>query len=179
MTELAQQVQRIVSQSPPRSLPSPEVVPVAPAASPSRLLHLAQPKKFSGDSKDFKAFLTQCDLHFQMQAAAFSTDKAKIAYIMCHLMGRAEAWATAEWGRRSLLCNLFTAFHDSFLLIFQHTKPGREVARELMRLEQGNCRVSDYAIEFKTLALDSGWNQSALSDAFIHGLSDPILLLSP
>lgn len=38
-----------------------------------------------------------------------------------------------------------------------------------MNLSQGNCNVSDYAIEFCTLAPDSGWNKSALINAFLHG----------
>lgn len=32
----------------------------------------------------------------------------------------------------------------------------------------------DYAIEFCTLAADSGWNGSALIDAFLHGLSPQV-----
>lgn len=39
----------------------------------------------------------------------------------------------------------------------------------------------DYAIEFRTLAADSGWNDSALIDAFLHGLAakvkDQLILL--
>ena len=43
-----------------------------------------------------------------------------------------------------------------------------------MDLRQGNRRVSDYAIEFRTLATDSGWNDSSLFDAFLHGLAEPM-----
>lgn len=32
----------------------------------------------------------------------------------------------------------------------------------------------DYAIEFRTLAEDSGWHDSALIDAFLHGLATKI-----
>ncbi len=32
----------------------------------------------------------------------------------------------------------------------------------------------DYAIEFCTLAADSGWNQPALTDAFYNGLSETV-----
>ncbi|KAI3369802.1 hypothetical protein L3Q82_024630, partial [Scortum barcoo] len=35
-------------------------------------------------------------------------------------------------------------------------------------------RVIDYAIEFCTLAVDSGWNSPAMKDAFINGLNDDI-----
>lgn len=43
-----------------------------------------------------------------------------------------------------------------------------------MRLRQRGCRISDYAIEFRTLAAESDWNQEALFDNFIDGLSDPL-----
>lgn len=32
----------------------------------------------------------------------------------------------------------------------------------------------DYAVEFRTLAADSGWNNSALADTFLCGLSAKI-----
>lgn len=51
---------------------------------------------------------------------------------------------------------------------------GRETAKALLDLRQGKAQVTDYAIEFRTLATDSGWNASFLFDAFIHGLSDMI-----
>ena len=40
----------------------------------------------------------------------------------------------------------------------------------LVSLRQGKRRVSDFGIQFRTLAADSGWNQSALIDPFLHGL---------
>ena len=94
-----------------------------------------------------------------------------MAYIISHLSGRAEAWATAEWVRRSPVCDSLSLFSETFTKIFQHIPPGREAARALVGLRQGKQRVSDYAIKFRTLAADSDWNQSALFDAFLYGLS--------
>lgn len=36
---------------------------------------------------------------------------------------------------------------------------------------RGKRRAADYAIEFRTLAAERGWNQSTLMDAFLHSLS--------
>ena len=41
------------------------------------------------------------------------------------------------------------------------------------------CRVTDYTMEFWTLAADRGWNQEVLFDTFIEGLSDPSRINSP
>lgn len=43
-----------------------------------------------------------------------------------------------------------------------------------MCIHQGQRSVLDYAIEFRTLATDSGWNSAALIDAFVGGLSSHI-----
>lgn len=93
---------------------------------------------------------------------------------MSHLTGRAAAWATAEWSRESNACQTLSMFTDTMHQVFDHSSPAREATRALMQIKQRNQRVIDYAIEFRTLAADSGWNTPALIDAFMNGLSDPI-----
>ena len=61
---------------------------------------------------------------------------------------------------------------DTLSKIFNQTTPGWEVARALMGLQQGKQRVADYAIEFCTLEVDSGWNSFSLCDTFFHSLVD-------
>ncbi len=51
--------------------------------------------------------------------------------------------------------------------------PGREAAKALHALKQGKRSVLDYAIEFRTLAADSGWNQPALG-SFYNGLLETL-----
>lgn len=65
-----------------------------------------------------------------------------------------------EWRRWTALCESFS--------------PGREAARSPMCLHQGRRSVLDYLIEFHTLATESGWNNPALVDAFVSGLSQQI-----
>ncbi len=43
---------------------------------------------------------------------------------------------------------------------------GREAARELAELRQGNRSVTDYSIEFRTLAAECKWNYEAQWDMF-------------
>ncbi|KAI3356758.1 hypothetical protein L3Q82_003435 [Scortum barcoo] len=47
-------------------------------------------------------------------------------------------------------------------------------SRALLGLRQRSRRVIDYAIEFRTLAADSGWNSPAIKDAFINRLNDDV-----
>ncbi len=148
--------------------------PSSPLSGSSPHLQLSRPERFSGDSGDCRSFLTQCELHFEFQASSFTSDRAKIAFIISHLSGRALDWATAEWNRRTETCNSLRLFTKTFSQIFQTVSPGREAARKLVALHQNRRRVMDYAIEFRTLAAESGWNEAALSDAFLHGLSESI-----
>ena len=160
--------------SPPAThldLPSDPQLRTSPASS---CLQLSRPERFSGESGDVRPFLTQCELHFELQASAFPTDRTKVAFIISHLSGRAEAWATAEWSRRSAACATLASFTRAFEQVFQHTSPGREAARSLLKLRQGKRKVSDYAIDFRTLASESEWNNAALTDAFFQGLSESV-----
>uniref|UniRef100_A0A3Q3W915 DUF4939 domain-containing protein n=1 Tax=Mola mola TaxID=94237 RepID=A0A3Q3W915_MOLML len=123
-------------------------------------LHLSSPERFSGESGDCRPFISQCELHIEFNAASFSSDQAEIAFIISHLTGRATRfWATAEWSRRSAMCNSLAEFIKIFTQIFQSTSPGREAARSLVSLRQGKRSVTDYTIEFRTIAADNSWNQ--------------------
>lgn len=77
-------------------------------------------------------------------------------------------------GRQSALCSSVTAFSEGLRKVFDHATPGQEAARGLFNLVQRSRRVTDYSIEFRTLAAESDWNSSSLTDAFYNGLSDDI-----
>ncbi len=142
----------------------------APFSQPpeSQCLRLSSLERFSGESGDCRPFLSLCELQFEFPASTFPSDRAKVAYIISYLSGWAKAWATAEWSRRSAICNSLPLFVETFKTVFQSATPGREAAKALVALKQGRRSVLDYAIEFRTLAADSGWN------AFYNGLTKTI-----
>lgn len=51
---------------------------------------------------------------------------------------------------------------------------GREAESQLLNLQQGGQPVSQYAVTFWVLAVESGWTDSALRVAFLKGLSDEV-----
>lgn len=63
---------------------------------------------------------------------------------------------------------------DEMKKVFNHSKHGREAAQKMLHVHQGTCSLSDYAIEFWTLATFSGWNTEAQFDAFFNGLAEGI-----
>ncbi|KAI3362617.1 hypothetical protein L3Q82_001622 [Scortum barcoo] len=187
-TAVAAQVNRLTAQlqlmvtrldglAPPTSATPASAQPSAPSAAtsaPPRPVRLAPPEKFSGESGECRPFLVHCDLHFKNDPAAFSSEQARVAFMVSHLTGRAAAWATAEWARGAAVCQNVKDFSQTLSRMFDNTSPVREASRALFNLRQRNRRVMDYAIEFRTLAADSGWNEVAISDAFVSGLNEEI-----
>ncbi len=45
---------------------------------------------------------------------------------------------------------------------------------QLLRLSQGASTISDYTLQFCTLAATSGWNEAALLSSYHHGLNPNI-----
>ena len=60
------------------------------------------------------------------------------------------------------------------LKVFDRSLHGREAAHHLVALRQRERTVSDYAIEFRTLAVACGWNPAVQTEIFLNGLSEYI-----
>ena len=158
-----------------RRLPVAAPHPSSPAHSSSASeARVPPPERCSGASGSCRPFLVQCSLAFELQPSAFPTERSRVAYIISLLTGRARAWGTAEWERDLPVCASVSSFSTELRNVFDHETPGREAAQGLLNLTQGGRTVTDYAIEFRTIAAESSWNAPSLLDAFYHGLSGRI-----
>lgn len=90
------------------------------------------------------------------------------------LSGPARQWGTVEWSRKSPVCSSYKHFAKDLLLTFDPARPKKESALRLAEVKQGSRSVSQYSIEFRTLAADSDWNDSALHTMFFKGLSERV-----
>ncbi|KAK3505916.1 hypothetical protein QTP70_003664 [Hemibagrus guttatus] len=54
--------------------------------------------------------------------------------------------------------------------VFEYPAGGQDISIQLMELRQGSDAAADYAIRFRTLAAQSGWNDAALWAVFRAGL---------
>ena len=124
--------------------------------------HLPPPERYSGAPGGCRPFIVQCSLTFELQPSAFPTERSWVAYIVSLLAGRATDWGTAEWEKQSGICSNVKLFSDELWKVFDHVTPGREVNRGLFNLTQGGRSVSDYSIEFCTVAAESNWNAASL-----------------
>lgn len=156
---------------------TPDVTPAAaqaPTSAPMSDARLPPPERCSGAPGSCRPFLVQCSLAFELQPSAFPTERSRVAYIVSLLTGRARDWGTAEWAKQTSICSSVASFSEAMQRVFDHATPGREAARGLFGLQQGIRSVSDYSIDFHTMAAESDWNQASLRDAFYHGLSSRV-----
>ncbi|XP_013856474.1 uncharacterized protein LOC106512393 [Austrofundulus limnaeus] len=149
----------------------PKTLSVQPPCMEPRL---CPPERFEGNIDQGRAFLTQCEIQFELQPSSFPSERSKVAYIISLLTGKAKLWGTAEWQRDAVICHRYKDFARELLRVFCPRLPHREASRGLLSIKQGNRRVTEYIIDFHTLSVDSWWNDEALQDAFMQGLSDEI-----
>uniref|UniRef100_A0A3Q3A042 Reverse transcriptase domain-containing protein n=1 Tax=Kryptolebias marmoratus TaxID=37003 RepID=A0A3Q3A042_KRYMA len=142
--------------------------------SPSREPRLLPPEAFGGESGQCRPFLTQCEIHFELQPSSFPSERARVAFVISLLTGKAKIWGAAEWQQNSPNCYDYSSFAQEFIRVFDPSPPEREAARGLWRIKQGTRRVNEYIIDFHALAAKSGWNGEALCDAFYQGLNEQI-----
>ncbi len=135
---------------------------------------LPAPTVYSGEPHLCRSFLTKCSLYIALQPSLFPTEKSKVALVITLLAGRAALWGTAVWDQKHLCCSSFNSFTEELKKVFDRAISGREAARVLAELRQGDRTVTDYSIEFRTLAAECSWNIEAQWDMFLHELADRI-----
>ncbi len=171
VSELTQQFQRLrgptAHLTPPVPLPSPE-------DSSQSEPRLPVPASYTGEPDYCRAFLTRCSMHFSLQPRTFSSERTKVAFVLTLLTGRAALWGTAVWENQDPCCASFQDLSAEMRRVFDRAASGREAARRLADLRQGERTVSDFSIEFRTLAAESQWNEEAQWDMFLHGLADRV-----
>ncbi len=133
--------------------------------------HANNPPLYDGDPNSCRAFLSQCSLVFALQPRRYATERLKVAYVITLLTGRAREWGTSVWDAGALFCNDFEDFRCEMTRLFDRSVRGDEAASKLARLRQGGRSVTEYAIQFKTLAASCDWNEGALRAMFREGLN--------
>lgn len=167
----------LTTSNPSAELPQPPEPPVdfpdGPMPQP-REPYIPIPARYAGDLGTCAQFLHQCSLVFNQQAVTYSTDRSKVAFVMSLLTEQAAAWALAVSGQCPELCSDYRNFSEEMKRVFDHPVKGREAVSQLLELRQGSQPVAQFAVNFRILAVESGWNDSALQAIFLKGLSGEI-----
>uniref|UniRef100_A0A674M8X6 ribonuclease H n=1 Tax=Takifugu rubripes TaxID=31033 RepID=A0A674M8X6_TAKRU len=168
-TVLASIIQKLGS-DPGGAAPSEPSLPLSPRAEPN----LASPRVFGGDFDLGKGFLHQCELLFRHQPSRFVSDEAKVGFITSLLADKALSWAIAAVDLDPRLSSDYSAFRREFKAVFEHPTYGEDAASRLLALQQGSRSVAEYTLEFRILAAESRWGETALRSVYRRGLSEAI-----
>lgn len=84
------------------------------------------------------------------------------------LKGKALRWAEAKFSLTSLSQTPFTTFLSGLKQTFGYAESSSEITHQLWNQKQGSRSVAEFAIDFRTLAATSGWNDKALKGAFVQ-----------
>ncbi len=94
------------------------------------------------------------------QPQLYPIEDSQVSFVCSLLTGQALDWVTAE-GRR-LAFPSFDYFLKIFHKVFEHSAGGKEPGEQLLALRQGRSTAVDYALSFRTLAAQSGWEDEPL-----------------
>ena len=176
VTQIGAQLDLLVSHtttSPPATVPPPVPAPLA-QPSQAREPFIPAPERYAGDMGTCRAFLIQCSLVFDQQPLTYPTDRSRIAFVFGLLKGNALAWASALWDSGSQASDNFDLFVTEMRRVFDHPVEGGDAAKRLMSLRQGSRSVAEFSVEFRTVAVNSGWNDQSLQGIFLSCLNEPI-----
>ncbi|KAK3516468.1 hypothetical protein QTP70_016492 [Hemibagrus guttatus] len=85
--------------------------------------------------------------------------------------GKALDWASAVWDADPLIRASYSHFEEGIREVFEHSAGGKDILVQLMEILQGSESAADYAIRFRTLAVQSEWNDAVLWAVFHAGLN--------
>ncbi|XDV24625.1 hypothetical protein PO909_028745 [Leuciscus waleckii] len=145
--------------------------PVVPSHSSLPEPRVNNPPCYAGEPTECRAFLTQCEVAFSLQPQTYAGDRARIAYVISLLTGRAREWGTSVWEAGTPCCHRFDLFKEEMIKIFDQSVFGHEASHLLTTIRQGVENSGRFAIEFRTLSTTSEWNEPALVARFLEGLN--------
>ncbi|XP_061823355.1 uncharacterized protein [Nerophis lumbriciformis] len=119
-------------------------------------------------------FLYQCSLVFAQQPHTYTTDSARVAYILSLLAGRAASWAMEVCESKPGLRSSLPLFSAELRSVFDHPVREREAGSRLLATRQGSSSVADHSISFRILGAESGWGERAFRGVFLASLSSQI-----
>ncbi|KAK3507870.1 hypothetical protein QTP70_002195 [Hemibagrus guttatus] len=173
--ELAEALRRALASTAGSATPA-NASAAAASSPPVYASPMAAPAPYSGAVEDCNGFLLQCSLTLEMQSHLYPDDRAKIAFIISRLDGKALRWAEPLWSQNNPMMSSLSAFTKHFREVFGKPEGDSSVGERLCRLKQGNLSVAEYALQFRTLAAASGWNEQALITTYHQGLDPRVRL---
>ena len=125
------------------------------------------------DAQKLQPFIVQCTLNFRDQPDAFSSDSAKVIYVLSYLKGSALNWFKPgltskdepDW------LHSYSEFLSELRINFGPHNPEAKAEAKLKTLQMcNNQRITKYNVDFNRLAPRVKWGESTLLRQYYIGL---------
>ncbi|XP_069469951.1 protein LDOC1-like [Ambystoma mexicanum] len=100
--------------------------------------------KFDGSPKRVKEFLDACNLHFSFFPQTFTSDHAKVGFMITHMTGNALAWATPLVNQPDPVLQNYNDFKTLLQQTFLRTESTFLASEDLLDICQGNTDLLSY-----------------------------------
>ncbi len=174
--EIVDALKRILTPSPVPSSLAPPITNNTTSSPPVISCPMAKPAPFSGSAEECNGFLLQCSLALEMRPQLYPTERAKIAFLISLLTGRALQWAKTIWAQAGTITISYDNFVAHFREVFGRPAGDTSVGEQLYHLRQGSLPINDYDLKFRTLAAVSGCNERSLLTTYRQGLEPRLRL---
>ena len=132
------------------------------------------PAKYNGNKSDFRSFVSQVRLIFQLQPHRYHSDFIKTGFIGTLLVGPAASWFATLFETNSQSLYNLDLFFQEFGENFGDFDRVTVAANKIHSLRQGYQSASAYASDFRQVSCDLKWGEDALVDMFRRGLHDEV-----
>jgi transposase InsO family protein len=161
-----------------------QVVASAPATSVGAP-KLPKAETFDGTRHKLRGFLTQMDIHIDVNKGRLFTEGSKVIFVSAYLRGQAWDWLephireyyekpSTEWSSTTQsIFNSYTTFRQHLERTFGDIDAKKTAERKLKRIRQTGS-ASTYTAEFMQLAAILQWEDYALIPYYDHGLKSHI-----
>ncbi|XP_069495567.1 protein LDOC1-like [Ambystoma mexicanum] len=112
--------------------------------------------KFDGTPKRVKEFLDACNLHFSFHTHTYSSDHAKVGFMITHMTGNALAWATPLVKQTDPVLQDYSTFKTLIQQTFLRTETTFLATEDLLDIRQGSTNLLSYMTSFKKVAAEAG-----------------------
>ncbi|KAK3530547.1 hypothetical protein QTP86_027911 [Hemibagrus guttatus] len=179
LRDLFAALRQVLTAHPEPAPATPSTTSVNTITTPSTLLcasPMAKTAPYSGLAEDCNGFLLQCSLVLEMQPHMYPTERSKAAFIITQMSGKALLWAESLWSQNHSAAQSYSGFIDHFKEVFGKPSWDSSIGEDLCHLKQGKMSINEYALQFRTLAAKSGWNEQALLASYRQGLDPQVRL---
>ncbi len=104
------------------------------ASPPVMYSPMVRPAPYFGRAEECNEFLLQCSLALEMQPHQYPTERAKIAYIISLLNGKALQWAVAIWDQAGTVTQSLNSFTTHLREVFDPPARDSSADKQLYHL---------------------------------------------